>query len=38
MGFLILWKLVGQSCISFENRWYRPNGWWLRAKIPGEII
>lgn len=23
---LVLWRLLGQGCISFENRWYRPNG------------
>lgn len=37
-GVLILLRLLGQGCISFENRWYRLNGWWLGAKILGEII
>lgn len=37
-GVLILWRLLGQGYLSFENRWYRPKGWWLGAKILGEII
>lgn len=37
-GVLLLWRLLGQGCISFENRQYRPNGWWLGTKILGEII
>lgn len=36
-GVLILWRLLGQGCISFENRWYRPTGWWLSARILGII-